>query len=146
MFDGTNWTWVSGSNAIDQRGVFGTIGVPSGTNIPGARYSTTGWIDGANNIWIFGGFGYDTSSVRCLNDLWKFDGTNWTWISGNSTGDQKGIYGTKGVASTSNIPGGRYEHTGWKDSSGNMLIFGGYGYDSAGGTKYNLNDLWKYIP
>ena len=33
------WTWVVGSNTVDQPGVYGTKGVPSPTNVPGARSS-----------------------------------------------------------------------------------------------------------
>src|SRR5260370_31459256 len=36
-----------------------------------------------------------------LNDLWKFDGTNWTWVSGSDLINQPGVFGTKGVASRS---------------------------------------------
>ncbi len=33
----------------------------------------------------------------------------------------------------------------WIDSSGNLWLFGGYGYDSTG-TVGKLNDLWQYSP
>ena len=31
------WTWMSGSNTINQVGVYGTKGVPDAANVPGAR-------------------------------------------------------------------------------------------------------------
>ena len=34
---------------------------------------------------------------------------SWTWISGSNTTNQNGIYGTKGIASSSNIPGAHYD-------------------------------------
>jgi hypothetical protein len=36
-------------------------------------------------------------AVGYLCDLWRFDGTYWTWISGSALRNQYGIYGTKCV-------------------------------------------------
>jgi N-acetylneuraminic acid mutarotase len=135
-FDGTNWTWVSGSDLINQSGVYGTKGVASPSNVPGARAGAVSWIDKSNNLWLFGGSGQ-------LNDLWKFDGANWTWVSGSNLGLQAGVYGTKGMASAANAPGGRGEAVSWIDGSGNLWLFGGFGSDSAAG-QGDLNDLWKF--
>jgi hypothetical protein len=134
-FDGTNWTWVSGSDLINQPGVYGTKGVASPSNVPGARVYAISWIDKSNNLWLFGG--------AQTNDLWKFDGTNWTWVSGSNLSLQAGVYGTKGVASPANAPGGRAASVSWIDSSGNLWLFGGTGFDSTG-TQGDLNDLWKF--
>jgi N-acetylneuraminic acid mutarotase len=143
-FDGTNWTWVSGSNTINQVGIYATQGTAYSSNIPGARSGSVSWIDSGNNLWLFGGNGYDSTGYNGnLNDLWKFDGTNWTWVNGSNTSDQVGIYGTKGVAAASNIPGARSNSVSWIDSSNNLWLFGGYGYDSAG-TYVTMNDLWKF--
>jgi len=134
-FDGTNWTWVSGSDLANQPAVYGTKGVPSPSNVPGARVFASSWIDKSDNLWLFGG--------AQTNDLWKFDGTNWTWVSGSNLSLQAGVYGTKGVASPANAPGGRAASVSWIDSSGNLWLFGGDGFDSAG-TQGDLNDLWKF--
>ncbi|HEG44242.1 MAG TPA: hypothetical protein ENH94_09360 [Phycisphaerales bacterium] len=138
-FDGTNWTWVMGSDIRNQPGVYGTKGVADPNNIPDGRSNGVSWVDNEGNFWLFGGSGYS----GYLNDLWKFDGTNWTWISGSSTGNSVGIYGTKGVADAANIPGGRYGSVSWTDGDDNLWLFGGYGYDSIGDRGW-LNDLWKY--
>ena len=69
----------------------------------------------------------------------------WTWVSGSNVSRQPGIYGTQGVAAASNVPGSRTRAASWRDSSGNLWLFGGDGYDSAG-TTGELNDLWKYDP
>jgi len=56
--------------------------------------------------------------IGLLNDLWRYrviDST-WTWISGNDTENQPGVYGEKGNASVNNYPGGRYGAVGWYDS------------------------------
>jgi hypothetical protein len=64
---------MGGSNLNDEPGVYGTEGTSSLTNIPGARFSASGWIDASGNFWLFGGSGLDsTSSLGDLNDLWEY--------------------------------------------------------------------------
>jgi hypothetical protein len=146
------WTWVSGSNTTGQPGAYGTMGTASNTNIPGARSSCISWIDASGKLWLFGGYGYDSldsGGYGDLNDLWKFDPSTgeWTWISGSASADQAGKYGTKGVPSVSNIPGARSYSISWTDLSGDLWLFGGYGYDSSDSGGYGeLNDLWKFEP
>ncbi len=143
-FDGTNWTWVGGSNLADQPGVYGTNGTASASNVPGARNCAVSWVDTSGNLWLFGGTGHDAlGTADLLNDLWKFDGTNWTWVRGSNIVNQPGVYGTKGTASTSDVPGARCYAVSWIDTSGHLWLFGGVGYDSAGAKSY-LNDLWRY--
>ena len=138
------WTWMSGSNLYDQLGSYGTMGVAAPGNVPGARIEANGWTDPAGNLWLFGGFGFDsTGPNRFLNDLWKYSAGEWTWMSGSNVGNQSGIYGTLGTAAPGNIPGARSLCVTWTDSSGDLWLFGGDGYDSVGNDEY-LNDLWKY--
>ncbi len=86
------WTWVSGSSSVNQLGVYGTQGTASPSNVPGARDFSVSWIDAAGDFWLFGGRGLDgAGSIGVLNDLWRFDGTNWAWISGSSTACQSGF-------------------------------------------------------
>ena len=142
-FDGTNWTWISGSDSVDQHGVYGTMGAAEHSNVPGGRFSGASWVDDNGNFWLFGGRGFDESGFKFLNDLWKFDGANWTWVSGSKIGNQAGVYGTIGVAEPDNIPGGRMGGAAWADEDGNVWLFGGYGYD-VNSVLGNLNDLWKF--
>ncbi|HVN18310.1 MAG TPA: kelch repeat-containing protein [Dongiaceae bacterium] len=145
-FNANLWTWVSGSNSLDQPGNYGIQGTAAASNVPGARVSGMTWTDHSGHLWLFGGDGKDsTSAVGQLNDLWRYDGTNWTWISGSNLIGQSGIYGTMGTAGSGNIPGARNWGAAWIDSSGNMWLFGGNGYDSTGKLGY-LNDLWEYQP
>ena len=72
-----------------------------------------------------------------LNDLWKWNGTYWTWMSGRSVINQPGNYGTLGVPSLSNIPGGRYSSVGWTALDGSFWLFGGTGFDSSGSQSNN---------
>jgi hypothetical protein len=143
-FDGTKWTWVSGSNLVDQSGTYGTQGVGAAGNVPGARECSISWIDHSGTLWLFGGDGYDASGYRYLNDLWSFDGTKWTWVSGSNVGNQYGSYGTEGVAASGNLPGGRSDSVSWTDGLGNLWFFGGYGYGASGNRGY-LNDLWSFV-
>ncbi len=143
-FDSTNWTWMSGSDVVNQAGNYGTKGAAAGTNVPGARRDSVSWIDSSGNLWLFGGEGLDASGTQgYLNDLWKYDGANWTWVSGSDLVSQSGTYGTQGTADPTNVPGARGFSVSWTDSSGNLWLFGGLGYDSAGDLDI-LNDLWKY--
>ena len=145
-FDGSNWTWVSGSSVVDQPGTYGTQGTADAANVPGARASSISWIDASGNLWLFGGTGYDgAGTLGSLNDLWKFDGNNnnWTWVSGSNVVNQSGAYGTQGTAKAANVPGARNQSVSWIDASGNLWLFGGFGHDSAG-TLGSLNDLWKF--
>jgi len=134
------WTWAGGSNSVNQAGVY------TGTAFPGARVGAVTWTDASGNFWLFGGYGYDgAGNVGFLNDLWKYVPAGaWTFVSGSSTSNHNGIYGTAGMASSSNIPGGRQEAVGWADGAGNLWLFGGEGYDSVATTTGILNDLWMY--
>ena len=142
------WTWVSGSNTAGQAGIYGIRGTPDPSNVPGARGGATSWFDRQGAFWLFGGYGCDAAgNTGELNDLWKYDPTNfeWTWVSGSNTVDQAGAYGTQGTADPSNVPGGTYAAVSWLDSQGKLCLFGGYGYDSAGNHGI-LSNLWKYDP
>jgi N-acetylneuraminic acid mutarotase len=56
------------------------------------------WVDAYDNLYLFGGFGHDSAGgAGVLNDLWKWDGVNWTWLSGSALRHQWGTYGTKEV-------------------------------------------------
>ncbi|HLY75471.1 MAG TPA: fibronectin type III domain-containing protein [Planctomycetota bacterium] len=143
-FAKSEWTWVSGSNTVNHPGVYGTKGIASPTNIPGSRQQASSWTDTKGNFWVFGGFGEDVFSTEgWLNDLWKFDGTNWTWISGGNTANSYGVYGTQGIPNPSNLPGGRAQAAAWLDPQGTVWIFGGNG-SGAPYSRGNLNDLWKF--
>ena len=145
------WTWISGSETANAVGVYGTQGAAAASNVPGGRQNAVSWIDSRGDLWLFGGNGFDGSGKEgFLNDLWKFNPTSmeWAWVSGSNTvgamsSGPSGVYGTQGIAATSNVPGGRYEAVAWIDSNGNLWLFGGSGFDSTG-TDGDLNDLWEF--
>ena len=130
------WTWVNGSNTIYANAVFGTQGVASAANVPGATANAAYWTDHGGNFWLLSS-----------GDMWEFSPSSklWTWVNGSSTPNTKGIYGTLGSPSATNVPGSRDVSDSWTDGSGNFWLFGGYGYDGAG-SQNALNDLWMYSP
>jgi hypothetical protein len=76
-FDPTTqqWTWVNGSNTINGVGVYGSLGVGAAGNLPGARFQTAGWIDGADHLWLFGGYGLDYTAndyYDALSDMFEY--------------------------------------------------------------------------
>lgn len=164
------WTWVGGMTQIQQQVIAGPPGVSSipfptapsqgalgvlavnqtpptnGTPFPEARAGAAGWIDSQGNSWIFGGIGFDSAGdAGQLNDLWEYTAASgqWTSRSRTSVADSAGVYGAKGAASASNVPGSREASVSYVDPSGNLWLFGGAGFDSAGNPGL-LNDLWKY--
>jgi hypothetical protein len=105
------------------------------------------WTDASGKFWLSGGYGLGTATtLGYLNDLWSYNpaAAQWTWVSGASTINQAGTYGTQGTASSSNVPGARDWSISWIDASGNLWLFGGWGYDSTG-VQGELNDLWKIL-
>jgi len=140
----TQGTWTKhGGTGLDQPGVY------TGTPAPGSRTNATTWTDASGNLWLFGGYGYDGQSpaiLGFLNDLWKYSGGTWVWVSGGNTNkaNQNGIYGTQGTAAATNMPGGRQQSVGWADANGNLWLFGGEGMDATGTPNGILNDLWVY--
>ena len=129
---GGQWTWISGSNLINQPGVYGVKGTPAPGNAPGARFGSANWVDAAGNFWIFGGQ-TGTNSFLPINDLWKFSGGQWTWISGANVPNQPDVFGTLGVPTAGNTPGARTEANSWIDAAGSLWLFGA-----------SDNDLWRF--
>ncbi len=151
------WTWksggstltVAGGNVAGLPGVYGTLGLAAAADTPGSRVGPISWTDAGGNFWLFGGDGYDSTDSSCfLDDLWEFNPTTneWTWQGGSSkispSLGEPGVYGSLGVPATGNIPGSRQFAAGWTDKKGNLWLFGGDGFDSAGNYGY-LNDVWK---
>ncbi|NDC79076.1 MAG: hypothetical protein EBZ67_14580, partial [Chitinophagia bacterium] len=122
------WTWVGGSDGVNQNGNYGTKGTPSTGNIPGSRRASMAWRDASGTLWLFGGEGYAASSAQgYLNDIWRLDPATlaWTWMGGSNLRDQNGVYGTQGTPAAANAPGARSGSISWKDGSGRIWIFGG---------------------
>jgi Galactose oxidase, central domain len=78
------WTWMSGSNVVNQPGIYATQGTPALVNVPGTRGGAVSWTDAAGNFWLFGGAGVDSTGAGAiflhapvapenLDDLWKYE-------------------------------------------------------------------------
>jgi len=129
------WTWMKGANFQGQAGTYGTMGVPSPLNCPGARSETSAaWSDNSGNLWLFGGLS--------LNDLWKYNiSTNeWTWMKGSQLPDQPGVYGIMGIEDTANTPGSRMIYSHWVDYAGRLWLFAGKDFINSA----LFNDLWRF--
>jgi hypothetical protein len=184
------WTFVMGNTTANQTGVYEaqtvvgpvsttgaastcglTVGLTVSNNVicspvsttgalPGSRWGASGWTDAGGNLWLFGGWGLDSTGTNgngALNDLWVYTPNStagqagtWTWIKGSNTGAANGLYGslTRPYQTFVNwTPGGRSNATHWVDGNGQLWLFGGAGYDSTStsGNGY-LNDMWRYLP
>lgn len=149
------WTWVSGDSLLNQFGFFGVKNIATSATKPGSRMEAMSWADPAGNLWLFGGYGFVRPSggqtiggaeVGDINDLWKYNiaSNQWTWVSGDSVRFSVGIYGTKGQPAPTNRPGGRQSSVAWRDATGNLWLYGGYGYATAFTLINQLSDLWKF--
>jgi len=131
------WAWMNGDTTMNPAPVYGVQGIPSPLNFPGSRAEQGNcWTSATGDLWLFGGWHLGDM----LSDTWKYDiiTNEWTWMKGPTLAGQPGIYGIKGVDDPANNPGARGVHCKWKDSSGNLWMFGGSII-----TEY-YNDVWKY--
>jgi len=122
---------------------------------PVGRAGASYWSDGKGNVWIFGGFGFDTTKAEGpLNDLWFFNSSTgqWSLINGSVTvAGSGGNYGQQAVPLASNAPPGRSLSAWWTDSQGNLWLFGGTNnnawFPNSSPQFQNLfNDLWEFKP
>jgi hypothetical protein len=138
-WDGATWTWMGGADQPDGYGVYGTKGVADPANVPGARYGAAAWLDGSGALWVFGG---GRSYLDTYNDLWRWDGANWTWVGGSSTANDPGVHGTRGTPAALNIPGARSGSAFWTDSRGRFWLFGGIRAPLF--QSFFYDDLWMF--
>lgn len=145
-FSNGEWTWEAGSST-EQQGTYGMQGVAAAGNMPGGRCFPVAWVDVAGNLWVFGGFGLDSTgqTFNFLSDLWQYSGGEWTWMGGPNLSAQPAVFGTQGVFSSSNVPGPRYEAIGWVDPNQNFWLFSGY-YSPDPLNTFYYNDVWKLLP
>lgn len=138
-WDGTAWAWMGGSSVEGDPGSYGTKGVTAPENLPSARSQAAAGVDAAGTVWLFGGWRF-TDTGGSLNDLWKWDGTNWTWVNGSSGYYDLGTRGTLGVPDPANVPSSRRGAAAWIDPSGRFWVHGGYG----AADRRDLDDLWRW--
>jgi len=138
-----NWTWESGSNLLNDTGIYNGFCNPSTVIRPYSRFENRScWTDKCGNLWTFGGAYEDSIHFKDFNDLWHFNITTkkWTLVSGSTLADQAGSFGAKTIYNSTNMPGHRFGALPWSDTQGNLWLFGGR-------TSYQYrNDLWRYAP
>jgi len=147
-YSGGQWTWVSGFSVSNPAhpGVYAALDTPAPANVPGGRYSATGWIDHSGNLWIYCGLGCNiiTNGFAELDDFLEFSSGDWVWRAGSdSLSSQPGTYGTEGTPAPGNLPGARDAAASWTDANGNLWLFSGDGMPGTGLTAA-FNDLWEY--
>src|SRR5882762_929529 len=98
---------------------------------PSSREGAVTWTQpgAGGDLFLFGG---EDQLLNFYNDIWRYNiaGNTWTLVRGGA--NNSGVYGTQGTAAAGNTPGARWGATTRMDASGNVWVFGGYGYDSAG--------------
>ena len=138
------WTWMNGSNGIDQPGIYGAQCTGNSLNTPGSRFENRAVCTDQNgNFWLMGGGGGQTGGQfsEIWNDLWMYCVTEnkWVWVSGTTSTQPVGNWGTIGVSSPTNMPDGRAGTSMGCDLNGNIFLFGGSSWGFA-----TCNDLWRY--
>lgn len=122
------WTWKWGNAGSMPLNSVGS-GVFSPLNSPDARYAAVCWTDNNGNFWRFGGDDY--------SDLWQYNPVinQWALADGTLTPFEPAVFGVQGVPSPSSIPSNaRHGHPAWKDTNGNLWLYG-----------INFSDdLWKF--
>ena len=77
--------------------------------------------------WLFGGIGFDSGETEAsLNDLVEVQRRRVDMDGRLSVANQKGVYGTLGIANSNNF---RAQNSAaiWKEASGDLWLFGGIG-------------------
>ena len=150
-----DWTWMAGTNAVDQYGSPEVATVPpappptpptcppASTYTPGGNNYSSTWTDLQGNLWLFTGIGLTSTSPPIstfpgtFGELWEFTGTGFYGGSCNNVWSL--IYPNVAPAPSTNTPSGRWGATTWTAPSGDLMLFGG----QDGGLAF-LNDLWSY--
>jgi len=70
---------VRGPSSVGQAGLYGIqnnpVVWPHVVDDPGSRFEPAYWLDKSNQLWLFGGGGFDSAGTNgngLLNDLWRY--------------------------------------------------------------------------
>lgn len=140
------WTWMKGSQSLNDSGHYGIKGVEDPLNLPVARTCYTSWEDDAGNFYIFGGT--NRTEDKSYNDTWKYNPktNNWTWISGDDSALSMGLKGAKCIFSHKMHPSARGDSRAPKKAKcrNSFLMCGGCFIGKH--NQLNFNDLWELNP
>ncbi len=146
-----NWTWLSGTNTVNNAGTYNAQCNPQPTEYPKARIENQTVATTTKNcteiFWSFGGL-KSLANAESFYDLWLYNlSTNkWTWVSGTQNTNYVGNYGPLYTPSPTNMIGSRGGVFIWTDTANNLWVFGGITYDSTISALGLKNDLWKFVP
>lgn len=95
---------------------------------PGSVYNPSEWTDPeSGNLYLFGGYGYDTSSARgYAANMWSFDVKNNKWALSNPSGVVGSALYAGSYFTAPNYPSGRIGAYNWVDKQGNLWMYGGF--------------------
>ncbi len=115
------WTWMGGSQNLNDPGAYGTLGTPSSAGYPSGRSGAAAWIDSKGNFWLFGGGGQfpNNGPGFAADDLWEYQPStgNWTWVSGSDPSNPP-------ATPPAGIPAAQSDAATWTDAGGNFWLFG----------------------
>lgn len=132
------WTWMSGPK--NGEAAAGSLAGTTSEGTPSARVGSSA-VGPDGRLWLFGG--------GDLQDLWVIDPASgaFTRLGGSGQASTQPAFGTAGVPSPDNQPGGRFEAAIHLDASGVLWMFGGSGRSGEPGVGTGLrNDFWRYLP
>src|SRR5690606_31228257 len=105
-------------------------------------------VDNSGKFWLFGGYGRGAVRTGYLCDLWMFDPVTERWTNRTPDATENRVVSQDGWPSQikeEDWPAWRQQGITWTDTSGNLWLFGGWGWGSYGSNQTGyLNDLWKY--
>ncbi|MCB0737944.1 MAG: T9SS type A sorting domain-containing protein [Bacteroidetes bacterium] len=143
QWNGESWRWLSGSDSAFNLGYFHGNRVPVGRSGGACYFQKT-----SNELYVFGGTSYQLDEQKdeithgYRNDLWKWDGYNWTLVNGDSTLSGLPTYqdNNGGKFWPPSISGALY----WQDSQ-NFNLYGGLVFekDSLHRIFYS-NEWWQF--
>lgn len=151
--DINQWEWHSGDSALNtgnQNRNFISQCASSIDRDPGKRLEARGinYLDhaicsGDSIFWFHGGAHAITGGTQNNNDLWIYNRFNqtWKWVSGDSTLNTIGNYGTQGIPSLTTMPYAMNGHAMWVDKEQQVWVWGG-----KSDVAVNNNNMWRFTP
>ncbi|MGB3076109.1 MAG: kelch repeat-containing protein [Chitinophagales bacterium] len=136
------WTWMGGSQEVDQPGNYGIKGIPDTANIPRSRTCNCSWTDTAGNFYLFGGTTLFPFQLQ-FNDVWRYNPNTkeWTWLNGLDTFNIHGSIDEYCHYQNGNFPISRTRASCVKLNDDEIFMFGGF-------VEWSLasitRDAWKY--
>lgn len=121
---------------------------PSNTSVVPDRCSkASAWILSSGDLHMFGG----STHSGLTSNFWQFSpkSTEWTKLSGTTgLNNCAGKYGKMGITSKNNYPGCREGAATWVNEQGDLLMFGGSGFDNFSRGPFAepglLSDFWMF--